>query len=226
MELKSIPAPVVQPTLFALSEITALEEFYLALAPFVPNCYLLLVDVIISHLFAHALELQGNLKMAVCAQKRACDIFCTDLIQELGKTEERNWWLGSLNVAIERLRLLSDKADRLNHNNQFMAQVPDLLMKCFRRMIQDRRSAEFSTSRGLLFVTNHMLKVAFKVNNIRFAQNCIALVEAPNFPNLDSFPKSQVVAFLYYQSKYFIFKEQFSEVTTFCFLPFSFKFFD
>jgi hypothetical protein len=47
---------------------------------------------------------------------------------------------------------------------------------------------------------------------LRFAQNCIALVEAANFPKLDLFPKAQVVAFLYYQSKYFIFKEQFEDV--------------
>eukprot|EP00475_Leptophrys_vorax_P025720 TRINITY_DN3598_c0_g1_i1.p1 TRINITY_DN3598_c0_g1~~TRINITY_DN3598_c0_g1_i1.p1 ORF type:complete len:274 (-),score=90.44 TRINITY_DN3598_c0_g1_i1:42-863(-) len=84
-------------------------------------------------------------------------------------------------------------------------------MRCFRRMIQDRRSEGESTTGGLLFVVNHMLKVAFKINNFRFAQNAITSVQASNFPSIDQFPMSQRVTFLFYHGKFLIYKERYAE---------------
>lgn len=97
-------------------------------------------------------------------------------------------------AADEALAKGGQKADRLED-------AARVLNRCFQATITDRAALEASKRWGALHVINSLLKIYFRLHNLRLGMNLMKHVEAPNFPPLAQFPLSQLVTFRFYKGR-------------------------
>lgn len=139
------------------------------------------------------------------------------MVAQLDVESGTNWWLPLVNAIAAQLRFAGAKADGQADisgdakQGRFLRQVPDMLMRFFRKMIIDRSPKEVSRTSGLLFLVNHMLAVAFKLNNHKFCESTLRSMAASTFPELETFPLSQRITFRYYEGRYFISMQKYAQ---------------
>eukprot|EP00474_Spongospora_subterranea_P010063 CRZ10521.1 hypothetical protein [Spongospora subterranea] len=148
-------------------------------------------------------------------QSEALNAFLAEM--SIDRPDKTNWWLRPINTVMITFRIVAFKADDHNSANTghskpiYAIQVPDVLQKFFRRMIQDRSAFNVSKIAGALFTVNEMLKVYFHINNLRLCTQTIRTVEGQTFPALENFPKSQTVTYNYFLGRLKLFDEQYDQ---------------
>ena len=64
---------------------------------------------------------------------------------------------------------------------------------------------------GCLFIANSLLKLFFKLGNIRLCSSIIRNVQSPTFPSLESFNLSDTTCYMYYVGRLSLSEEKFGE---------------
>lgn len=131
-------------------------------------------------------------------------------------TAESAWCMPLLHSLCADVRLLSEVADQqLQAEGQKPCQLEDaerVLKRAFAVTNQDRRPLnEGSRKIGALGVSNQLLKVYFKLNNLRLCSNITRTVEAPNFPKFDVFPGPHRVIYKYFTGRLHLYDNRCSE---------------
>ncbi|CEO94931.1 PCI domain-containing protein [Plasmodiophora brassicae] len=148
-------------------------------------------------------------------QSECASAFLAEMNME--RPEKTNWWLRPIHTMMITFRNVAFKADEQkakeqgNSKSVFAIQVPEVLQRFFRRMIQDRSQFNVSKIAGALFTVNEMLKVYFHINNLRLCTQTIRTVEGQTFPALENFPKSQTVTYNYFLGRLKLFDEQYEQ---------------
>lgn len=147
---------------------------------------------------------------------------CTYLEQALGSylnivAKEDSWTLPLMQSFCQDLRILAEQADAALRATGGkvckMEQVERILKRAFSVTNNDRRDVSDSSRRvGTLAVINQLLKVYFKLNNLRLCSNIIRAVDAPNFPDFETtFPVSQRVTYKYFVGRLHLYDERIPE---------------
>jgi len=168
--------------------------------------------IVALHLCAHQLRGKSNYTAAFKAQKDAADGMYYLMVAD----RDSSWWLPAVNLLIKYTRLISQQADDIcegkEEKHKYLRETEDLLKKYFGKMIVDRSPLHCSTKMGCLFVTVHLFKIYFKLNNLRLCTNLIQTVNI-NFPSFDdyNFPQAQTVSYNYYLGRIQVFEEQYEK---------------
>jgi len=147
---------------------------------------------------------------------------CTYLAQALSSylnivAKEDSWTLPLMQSFCQDLRILAEQADAALRARGGkvckMEQVERILKRAFSVTNNDRRDvSEFSRRIGTLAVINQLLKVYFKLNNLRLCANIIRAVDAPNFPDFEAtFPISERVTYKYFVGRLHLYDERISQ---------------
>jgi len=130
--------------------------------------------------------------------------------------KDTNWRLPGINATTLQLRLASymaDKEGKTGENTQIL-RAEATLKRYFQKMVIDRSPLQSTKKMGCLFIIVHLLKIYFKLNNLRLCTNLLKAVDSDNFPSLDSFPPSQTVAYQFYLGRLSIFEERYDKAET------------
>ncbi len=129
-------------------------------------------------------------------------------------SKEDAWTLQLLHSMCSDVRVLAEQADnQLRAEGRIankMEQVERLLKRAFTVTNNDRRDVHENSRRvGTLGVINQLLKVYFKLNNLRLCGNIIRAVDAPNFPDFEStFPIADRVTYKYFVGRLHLYEER------------------
>lgn len=129
-------------------------------------------------------------------------------------SKEDAWTLQLLHSMCSDVRILAEQADnQLRAEGRLankMEQVERLLKRAFTVTNNDRRDVHENSRRiGTLGVINQLLKVYFKLNNLRLCGNIIRAVDAPNFPDFEStFPIADRVTYKYFVGRLHLYEER------------------
>lgn len=148
-----------------------------------------------------------------------CVEACTYLSQALSTylnivSKEDAWTLPLLLDWCKYVRILADEADQqlLVEGTKVgkMEEAERLLKRAFTVTNNDRRDIEDSSRRiGTLGVINQLLKVYFKLNNLRLCGNLTRAVNAPNFPNFDkTYPVADRVTYKYFVGRLHLYDDE------------------
>ena len=158
-----------------------------------------------------AAEQDRSYVVAFKFESEAADAF----FELVNNDKDSNWWLPALNSLSRSLRLISYHADAeregKGEKHKHMVEAQDIIKRFFQRMITDRAALSVSKKMGCLFLIVHLFKIYFRINKLRLCSNLVTVVNNPNFPKLDVFPKAQTVAFKYYLGRLNIFEEHYDK---------------
>ena len=138
----------------------------------------------------YASSQDDHLNAVNCALKATGAFF-----EAIENQKDTNWFLPAVRVVTLQLRLCSIAADELlqrkGEKTKYILEAKELLERYMRLFNMDRSAK--SKKMGNLFLFNHLIKVFFKINNLRMCSHVINQVNNnPAFPNLDTFSKAQV----------------------------------
>mmetsp|Transcript_24234 Transcript_24234/g.42902 ORF Transcript_24234/g.42902 Transcript_24234/m.42902 type:complete len:410 (-) Transcript_24234:181-1410(-) len=123
-----------------------------------------------------------------------------------------NWYLPIVDCVITQLRLSAYAADTESKNlkNQRAAYnfIREFLTACNKK---EKNTPLRSLKMGTLFVVNHLFKLCFRINLLRNTANLRTSIEAPGFPPLESFPRSQTVTYKFYLGRLLMMEEKYDK---------------
>lgn len=132
-------------------------------------------------------------------------------------SKEDSWTIQLLHSMCCDVRILAEQADcQLRAEGRIankMEQIERLLKRAFTVTNNDRREVHENSRRvGTLGIINQLLKVYFKLNNLRLCGNIIRAVDAPNFPDFEStFPIADRVTYKYFVGRLHLYEERIKE---------------
>lgn len=129
---------------------------------------------------------------------------------------ESAWTLPPLHALCTDLRVLAGEADnQLRSEGKKRCKLEDaerILKRAFMTTNNDRRAmGEGSKRAGTLGIINQLLKVYFKLNNLRLCANLTRTVNAPNFPDFESYPITNRVTYKYYSGRLHLYDDRIRE---------------
>lgn len=166
---------------------------------------------IVQSRFATAAALNANNWIA------ACDHFSNVLSTYVALlTSDSAWSMPVLHALCADLRILSEEADnQLREDGEKpsrLERTERILKRGFTATFNDRKSvAEGSKKIGTLGVINQLLKVYFKLNNLRLCANLTRTVNTPSFPPFHLHPLSHRVTYKYYAGRLHLYEDRYVE---------------
>ncbi len=162
--------------------------------------------------FAAGSALNANNWVESCLYlRRAMDTYLNIL------SKDDAWSLPLLQSMCRDLRVVAEQADiQLRQEGMKVSKLEEVervLKRAFSITNNDRRTiAENSRKLGTLDVINQLLKVYFKLNNLRLCSNVVKVVDAPNFPNFErTYPVSHRVTYKYFTGRLHLYADRNAE---------------
>lgn len=167
---------------------------------------------LVQNRFAAASALNASNWVEACAYlSQAVTVYLNIL------ASDNAWSLPLLQSLATDLRLIAEQADAQLREEGLKAsklvEVERVLKRAFTTTNNDRRDIdEMSRRIGTLGVINHLLKVYFKLNNLRLCNNVTRAVTAPNFPDFEStFPVAHRVTYMYFSGRLHLYDDRCEE---------------
>lgn len=146
-----------------------------------------------------------------------CDHVSQSLSAYLGVLSvDTAWSIPLLHAMCSDLRVVAEQADaQLREENRKPAKLEEVervLKRGFTVTNNDRRSMEEGSRKaGTLGVINQLLKVYFRLNNLRLCGNLTRTVNAPNFPDFESFPPQDRVTYRFYSGRLHLYDDRIAQ---------------
>lgn len=133
--------------------------------------------------------------------------------------KDTGWSIPLLHALCEDLRVCAEQADeQLRSEGQKPGKLEEaerILKRGFVVTNNDRGPLdEESKKMGTLGVINQLLKIYFKLNNLRLCGNLTRTVNAPNFPSFELFPPQDRVTYKYYAGRLHLYDDRIEEAAT------------
>lgn len=148
-----------------------------------------------------------------------CDHVAQSLSAYLGVlATDSVWSVPLLHAMCSDLRVVAEQADaqlRAENRKPFkLEEAERVLKRGFTVTNNDRRSMEEGSRKaGTLGVINQLLKVYFRLNNLRLCGNLTRTVNAPNFPDFESFPPQDRVTYRFYSGRLHLYDDRIAQAT-------------
>lgn len=129
---------------------------------------------------------------------------------------ESAWCIPAFLVVCTDVRLLAEQADeQLRAAKQKVGKLEEaerILKRGFTTTNNDRRDISDGSRRiGTLGVINQLLKVYFRLNNLRLCANLTRAVNAPNFPSFEIYPRKDRITYRYYSGRLHLYEDRYRE---------------
>lgn len=123
------------------------------------------------------------------------------------------WCIPALYQLCADLRIIAEQADeQLRANGQKPSKLEEaerVLKRAFMTTNNDRRSLEENSRKiGVLGIIVQLLKIYFKLNNLRLCGNLTRTVNAPNFPSFEKYPKDQRCSYKYFSGRLHLYEDR------------------
>lgn len=190
-------------------------------------------SVVAQHLLAAHHSHAGRHAEAFQAQQQSA----SDLRALVQAAKDENWWLPGVYAVLSRLRETAYRADEAaaggagggafgagggdddadgdadgeGEQHRCAQEAVKIIQGYFQAMIVSRSEISRSKKLGCLFVVVTMMKIFFKINNLRLCTPLVRSVNSQQFPELSRFPQSEVVSFKYYHGRLLVFDEKYDE---------------
>ncbi|XP_013139114.1 PREDICTED: PCI domain-containing protein 2 homolog [Papilio polytes] len=159
------------------------------------NCVAPLDEIIIYHLLC-VKALHDKDYMEAYDSQSAC---VASVVKMLQGQKDENWSLPLMYTVCLDLRLVAQKAEECNHQNngKILEKAAESLLACFRVCAADNRSSDSDTKRlGMLTLVNQLLKVYFRINKLHLCKPLIRAIDSSPFK--DQFPLAQQITYRYF----------------------------
>lgn len=142
-----------------------------------------------------------NQDMEACLEHQLATVAAWNA--HMANEPETNWSLRPLNVVTTDLRVIAGRLDeqvvQLGAKPFALEKAMSEITTCFRTLSSDRSaSPENNKKRGTIFLVNHLLCIAFKLNNFAFLRSIIRVMEGQK---LQRYARAHRVTYRYYMGR-------------------------
>lgn len=132
---------------------------------------------------------------------------------------DTDWSLPLFHHLTSSLRIIAESADAQlrvqGHKPCKLEAAERFLKRGFTVTNNDRRPVGDGSRRlGTLGAINQLLKIYFKLNNLRMCGNLTRTVATPSFPSFDLFPQQHRVTYKYYAGRLFLYEGKYTDAVT------------
>lgn len=169
----------------------------------------LLCSMISFHIIALSCGLRMKYSDGYRMQVRALESACSLL-----DSDEGNWWLPVLDRMLLQLRLLAYASDHkpgsIVQRSDTIKDAIEQMRKVFRKMVRSSEVSVHSKCMGVLFVTVHLMKATFKINQPHQVKSLVPPNVSYKIP-ISWFHKAHQVAYYFYLGRYRLSEAKFDE---------------
>lgn len=134
--------------------------------------------------------------------------------------KEENWALPLMFAVTLDLRVFANNAERQlqkkgkDKPGEMLEKAAEQLMSCFRICASDNRAGiDDSKKWGMMFLSNQLFKIYFKINKLHLCKPLIRAIDSSNLKN--DFSRAQIVTYKYYTGRKAMFDSDFKPAEEF-----------
>ncbi|KAM6892575.1 LOW QUALITY PROTEIN: PCI domain-containing protein 2 [Xenentodon cancila] len=152
---------------------------------------------------------------------QSCDLLAaTSFLRAFQSHKEENWALPVMFAVTLDLRIFANSAERQlqkkgkGQPGEMLEKAAEQLMSCFRVCASDNRAGiEDSKKWGMMFLSNQLFKIYFKINKLHLCKPLIRAIDSSNLKN--DYSPAQKVTYKYYVGRKAMFDSDFKPAEEF-----------